>query len=127
MAIFPTPNLSANADIDDDEIPVLAANTTSAAQQVLAGPQSTPPSPSNLVRGTSVSLAIDLDEHGAFKQNGKGPDPQPAYKPRREPLRRDSLNRREALLKGKEGSRRRRQWENGAYITRKLRWRWSAC
>lgn len=32
---------------------------------------------------------------------------------RREPLRRDSLKRREALLKGKEGSRRRQRWENG--------------
>ncbi|THC99232.1 hypothetical protein EYZ11_001320 [Aspergillus tanneri] len=31
---------------------------------------------------------------------------------RREPLRRDSLKRREALLKGKDGSRRRQRWEN---------------
>jgi hypothetical protein len=30
-----------------------------------------------------------------------------------EPRRRDSLKRREALLKGKEGSRRRQKWENG--------------
>jgi len=28
-------------------------------------------------------------------------------------LRRDSMDRREALLKGKEGSRQRRRWENG--------------
>ncbi|RFU31456.1 hypothetical protein B7463_g4893, partial [Scytalidium lignicola] len=34
------------------------------------------------------------------------------YKPRRAPVRRDSQNRREALLKGKEGSRRRQRWEN---------------
>jgi hypothetical protein len=32
---------------------------------------------------------------------------------RGEPIRRDSLKRREALLKGKEGSRRRQRWENG--------------
>lgn len=32
---------------------------------------------------------------------------------RREPLRRDSLKRREALQKGKDGSRRRQRWENG--------------
>lgn len=32
----------------------------------------------------------------------------------RELVRRDSLKRREALLKGKEGSRRRQRWENGA-------------
>lgn len=31
---------------------------------------------------------------------------------RREPVRRDSLKSREALLKGKEGSRRRQRWEN---------------
>lgn len=34
---------------------------------------------------------------------------------RREPLRRDSLKRREALLKGKDGSRRRQRWENGMH------------
>lgn len=32
---------------------------------------------------------------------------------RREPLHRDSLRRREALQKGKDGSRRRQRWENG--------------
>jgi len=31
----------------------------------------------------------------------------------RKALRRDSTERREALLKGKEGSRQRRRWENG--------------
>ena len=31
----------------------------------------------------------------------------------KEPLRRDSMKRRDALLKGKEGSRRRQRWENG--------------
>lgn len=38
------------------------------------------------------------------------------FHPRREPLRRDSLKRREALLKGKQGSRRRQRWENGSCI-----------
>ena len=33
--------------------------------------------------------------------------------PVRKLVRRDSLERREALLKGKEGSRQRRRWENG--------------
>jgi hypothetical protein len=37
-------------------------------------------------------------------------------KARKEPLRRDSMNRREALLKGKEGSRRRLRWENGKLL-----------
>ena len=31
----------------------------------------------------------------------------------KKPHRRDSLERRQALLKGKEGSRQRRRWENG--------------
>lgn len=44
-------------------------------------------------------------------------DSSSAYRPRREPLRRDSLKRREALLKGKEGSRRRQRWENGSFIS----------
>ena len=64
------------------------------------------------VRGTSVTLAIDLDEHAVPKKDG---DAASTYRPRREPMRRDSLKRREALLKGKEGSRRRTRWENGSY------------
>jgi hypothetical protein len=35
--------------------------------------------------------------------------------PTRKLVRRDSLDRREALLKGKEGSRQRRRWENGMF------------
>lgn len=66
-------------------------------------------SPSD-VRGTSVSLAIDLDEHA--KREPAKPTLHPTY-PRRRLLRRDSLERREALLKGKDGSRRRMRWENG--------------
>lgn len=73
------------------------------------------------VRGTSVSLAIPLDEQAAAKRSAgavegqHGPDTSEALRSRREPLRRDSLKRREALLKGKEGSRRRQRWENGSY------------
>ena len=66
-------------------------------------------------RGTSESLAIDLDEDERQKRKVEIQDARSEYRPRREPLRRDSLKRREALLKGKEGSRRRRQWENGSY------------
>jgi hypothetical protein len=55
----------------------------------------------------NVSLTIPLDaEVEALK----------AVKARKEPLRRDSMKRREALLKGKEGSRRRQRWENGMSI-----------
>ena len=63
---------------------------------------------SHSARGsTGVTLSIPLD-----RDDGAGAPPKPAYK-RREPLIRDSLKRREALLKGKEGSRRRQRWENG--------------
>ena len=70
---------------------------------------------------TTVSLQIPLDDvetraapashaapagAGAAKEGG-------LYK-RKEPIRRDSLKRREALLKGKEGTKRRLRWENGA-------------
>ena len=55
-------------------------------------------------RGTGVTLSIPLDSN----------DKKAAYKARvKEPVRRDSQKRREALLKGKEGSRRRQRWENG--------------
>ena len=67
-------------------------------------------SPGDGIQGTSVALAIDIDEQKNAEESRKD-----GYRPRREPLRRDSLKRREALLKGKEGSRRRRQWENGSY------------
>lgn len=76
------------------------------------------------VPGASASLAIDLDEPAHHKLDGTAGIPRRAdndssgYHPRREPLRRDSLKRREALLKGKEGSRRRTRWENGSYHIR---------
>ena len=68
------------------------------------------------LRGTTASLAIPLD--GTKDKATASDDATPTQdassaRPRREPLRRDSLNRREALLKGKEGSRQRRRWENG--------------
>jgi len=63
-----------------------------------------------IARGPSAPLEISIDQ-----ENPTADAPATAhttYK-RREPLRRDSMNRREALLKGKEGSRRRQKWENG--------------
>jgi hypothetical protein len=77
-------------------------------------------SPPRGTTGTTVKLEIPLD--GAIPIRAKA---NPGSKPqitsediiqsRQEPLRRDSLKRREALLKGKEGSRRRQRWENGSY------------
>jgi hypothetical protein len=60
-------------------------------------------------RGTGVTLPVPLDRDDDAQTS------KPDYKPRKEPLRRDSLKRRDALLKGKEGSRRRQRWENGSF------------
>lgn len=75
--------------------------------------------PGEVVGATAVTPAIPLDDDAL----ASGGPVQPAgvaaaakegglYK-RKAFLRRDSMNRREALLKGKEGSRQRRRWENG--------------
>ena len=86
---------------------------TEQAAQSLNALSVTPPGG---VRGTSVSLAIDLDEQSERK-TVSGEVVANAYRhPRHKLLRRDSLERREALLKGKEGSRRRTRWENGSFI-----------
>ena len=79
----------------------LNANAVSVANASSLGPK-------------SVSLAIDLDEKAEPKDASRG-SATTTSQPRRRSLRRDSLERREALLKGKEGSRRRTRWENGSY------------
>jgi hypothetical protein len=73
--------------------------------------------PGDAVQGTSVTLAIPLDEHDAPSApvGASAAAKEGGYYRRKEPLRRDSLKRREALLKGKEGSRRRQRWENGMW------------
>jgi hypothetical protein len=73
-------------------------------------------------RSTSVSLAIEVDgltriigsegQRDVDEEVKASPDTTP-----KRLRRRDSLDRREALLKGKEGSRRRQRWENGEHIT----------
>ncbi|CRG92792.1 hypothetical protein PISL3812_09859 [Talaromyces islandicus] len=83
---------------------------------------------SSAVRGTSNALSIPLDDPVTTKPEAsprvKIADPSSqgglntatSYR-RREPIRRDSLRRRESLLKGKEGSRRRQRWENDRLLT----------
>jgi hypothetical protein len=72
------------------------------------------------VRGTSVALQIPLDGDLTDKTgtaNGEGISAAEAvrsgYVLRRKTSNRDSLRTREAILKGKDGSRNRRRWENG--------------
>ncbi|KAI1168817.1 hypothetical protein F5B18DRAFT_646595 [Nemania serpens] len=105
---------SANANGIDIE-----AWTVSALQSLSISP---------VARGTGSPLTIPLDESGDQKEKAKAKakakerpsvsiyDPRTrssAVTPPPRPLsRRDSLKRREALLKGNEGSRQRRRWEN---------------
>ncbi|KAI1828524.1 R3H-associated N-terminal domain-containing protein [Xylaria intraflava] len=70
-------------------------------------------------RGTGTPLTIPLDETETKRKEKPSVsilDPRARSSaitpPPRPPSRRDSLKRREALLKGKEGSRQRRRWEN---------------
>ncbi|KAI1809717.1 hypothetical protein GGS20DRAFT_570745 [Poronia punctata] len=72
---------------------------------------------SQVARGTGASLSIPLDETEKInKPSVSIYDARAGYggitPPRRPLSRRDSLKRREALLKGNEGSRQRRRWEN---------------
>ncbi|KAI2781616.1 R3H-associated N-terminal domain-containing protein [Daldinia loculata] len=72
---------------------------------------------SSIARGIGAPLSIPLDEHESTKKTSVIiQDPRSkstAITPPPRPLsRRDSQRRREALLKGKEGSRQRRRWEN---------------
>ena len=93
-----------------------------------------PPARSNL-RGIPVTLQIPLDDpayaphppsdprariteavvkDGAKTKSGEDAEPRrTGYVRCRSSIQRDSLRRREASLKGKEGSRRRQRWENG--------------
>lgn len=63
-----------------------------------------PTTPERTVIANSVRLSVPLDASSKRVV--------PVY-PDRKLARRDSMDRREALLKGKEGSRQRRRWENG--------------
>lgn len=66
-------------------------------------PDATPP-----IRGTTMKLEIPLDTSDTRRTT---------YLPRRPLSRRDSMKRRDALLMGKEGSRRRQRWENSQFAS----------
>lgn len=74
---------------------------------------------SPVARGTGAPLSIPLDEKKPKKEKPSvhiydARTRYDAVTPPPRPLsRRDSMKRREALLKGNEGSRQRRRWENG--------------
>lgn len=120
MAIYPNTNAQNGAPNASPSHPINIEAWTEEATQSLSAVSLVSP---HGLPSTSVSLAIDLDEPSHQQQKEiagtarRADKASSAYRPRREPLRRDSLKRREALLKGKEGSRRRTRWENGSYHT----------
>lgn len=76
-------------------VPVMGSQLETSINEISVNATASPIS----IRGTTVSLSVPLDH-------------RPVSSSPRKILRRDSLDRREALLRGKEGSRQRRRWEN---------------
>lgn len=70
---------------------------------------------SPIARGTGTPLAINIDEQVKKTSVTIATDAAAVQQPpiRRPLSRRDSQKKREQLLKGNEGSRQRRRWENG--------------
>lgn len=108
----------------------VAANVQPWTEQVAETPQSSKLSTKS-PRATSVRLSIPLDPtatvatpKAALHDNVRPRTPTQGHvhtsNGKRTLVRRDSLERREALLKGKEGSRQRRRWENGKFTA--ARW-----
>ncbi|ODA77922.1 hypothetical protein RJ55_06525 [Drechmeria coniospora] len=98
------PTTVTNGAIDID------AWTVSALQSLSVSP---------VARGTGTPLAIPIDEHTPVRHQVRAvalDTPQTPETPRRPPSRRDSQRHREALLKGNEGSRQRRRWENDRLV-----------
>ena len=110
MTVYPTPRFVQAGSAATHASPAIDVEkwTEEAAQSLNTLSIASPTG----VRGTSVSLAIDLDEQKELKNSVAKAE---VNRPKRKLLRRDSLDRREALLRGKEGSRRRTRWENGLY------------
>ncbi|KAF3917476.1 hypothetical protein ABW21_db0209833 [Orbilia brochopaga] len=95
MAVFPT------------SLEHSSASASATAGQSPAVPVQAPVTIS-LDQPEPVVKSVTLDDDGT-QEAARGA-------PRRPPLRRDSMRRREALQKGKEGSRRRQRWENDNFL-----------
>lgn len=70
--------------------------------------------------GIPVTLQVPLDDQATAAGNDEGITSsgavRSAYVLRRKTSERDTLRRRDLILKGKEGSRRRHRWENGTEL-----------
>ena len=112
MAVHPSV-IASSQNTNPSSVPVQPIDLQAWTEQTAQSLNAISILPPGGVRGTSVSLAIDLNEDSRRKAVS-GEATTNAYRPRHKLLRRDSLERREALLKGKDGSRRRTRWENGS-------------
>ncbi|ORY09508.1 R3H-associated N-terminal domain-domain-containing protein [Clohesyomyces aquaticus] len=113
MAIHPLPEAPHSAQAASTTQPIDIEVWTEQAAVALSSVTISSPGDA---QGATVSLQIPLDEHPAARPSpaamAEKEGGNAAYYRRKELLRRDSLKKREALLKGKEGSRRRQRWEN---------------
>ncbi|KAK5197234.1 hypothetical protein LTR99_000407 [Exophiala xenobiotica] len=82
------------------------ASTADGITQQMGNVSITPMTPPRPVTGTTVRISVPLDA-----------TTRSAVYTERKIIRRDSIERREALLKGKEGSRQRRRWENARLLS----------
>ncbi|KAI0101629.1 R3H-associated N-terminal domain-containing protein [Nemania sp. FL0031] len=106
------------AAINQSALPTIANGGVDVEAWTISALESLSVSPA--ARGTGTPLSIPLDEAKAKTEKERPAvsiyDPRArssAITPPPRPLsRRDSMKRREALLKGNEGSRQRRRWEN---------------
>ncbi|KAK4942282.1 hypothetical protein LTR10_017888 [Elasticomyces elasticus] len=89
-------------------VPAPAAEEITEQMNNVSIEPSTSPKP---VTGTSVRISVPLDA------TSRTAVPTARVYTERKILRRDSIERREALLKGKEGSRQRRRWENARLLS----------
>ena len=108
MAIYPNHTVTNQGHHSVQNAPLQTIDIEGWAEQATQSLNELSINSPNGVRGTTVSLKIELDEHAEAKATRPS-----TYRAPRKLMRRDSLERREALLKGKEGSRRRTRWENG--------------
>ncbi|KAF3092151.1 hypothetical protein TWF102_008558 [Orbilia oligospora] len=100
MAVFPTAPEQQPSSSTIPRAPVLLP-----AQSAPQGPVTIP-----LDQPEPVVKAVNTEDGAEAGADA------PSTALRRTPLRRDSMKRREALLKGKEGSRRRQRWENDNFL-----------
>ncbi|KAF2235533.1 hypothetical protein EV356DRAFT_500029 [Viridothelium virens] len=125
------------APADPHDVETWAQQATDHLRALNLSATTYPPPMESGVRGTSISLQIPLDEPAHTSHVLRDPRARPpgasaedgaklgdkedreeqkqqgiGLVRRRSSIQRDSMKRREALLKGKEGSRRRQRWEN---------------